>query len=163
MPQLTAPELRIVKGQAQVVLVEEAEAEAARLAGEEARRREAERMAALQARVAELFAERLATAQRAQEAAENMAKELTLLHRITAEEYAARKEAGEIVRELDVGPTTRRISGLVSGILRFVTGKSLTLYGVIMLARTSKVEPSWADAERKVSPHMQNGENRNDC
>lgn len=158
MPQLTTAELRVVKGQAQVVLGEEAEVEAARLAGEEARRREAERMAAVRARIAELFAERLARAEGAQEAAGNLAKKLALLHRVTAEEYAARKEAGEIVRALDIEPTILRISGHVSGILRFVTGKSLTRYGVIMLAQTSKVEPSWADAERKVSPHMKNGE-----
>ena len=158
MPQLTTDELRVVKDQAKVVLAEEAEAEAARLAGEEAQRREVERMAALHARVAELFAKRLATAERAQEAAENLAKELALLHRVTADEYEARHEAGEIVRALGVEPTNLRISRYLSGVLRFVTGKALVRYGLIMLARTPKVEPSWADAERKVSPHMKNGE-----
>ena len=82
------------------------------------------------------------------------------MHRVTADEYAARKEAGEIVRLLDVDPTKRRISGYLSGVLRLATGKSLQRYGVIMLAQTSKVEPSWADAERKVSPHMKNGESK---
>ena len=155
--QFTKDEVRVLRPGAQAIIAQEQEAEAARLAGEEAQRREAERMAALHARIAELFAERLATAERAQGAAENMAKELALLHRVTADEYAARKEAGEIVRALAGEPTKRRISGYLSGVLRLATGKSQQRYGVIMLAQTSKVEPNWADAERKVSPRIKIG------
>ena len=47
MPQLSTDELRVVKGQAQAVLAEEAEAEAAQLAREESQCREAERQAEL--------------------------------------------------------------------------------------------------------------------
>ena len=128
MPQLSTDELRVVKDQAQGVLTEEAEQEAAQLAREESQRREVERQAKLNEQSAALKEMLLDKIDAAEAAAQVLDGAFDQVEAVAAELRTVEAERGKMTLAFSPRSVRRRLSQYFTLITRSRVAARATIF-----------------------------------
>ena len=145
---LTKDETRVLSAQAQVVLAEEAEAEAARLAGEESQRRELVRLAKAVAedrKVAGAYFDAVAESERL--FGEWLKAEAEIYRTAKAWRKFSGFRASDRIRDTVIA---KRNSGYISLGLKTLSGATSGRYGDLTLSQYFGRSGVWLEAERQA-------------
>lgn len=149
--QLSKDEVRVLSIQAQAVLAEEAEAEAAQLAREEAKTREAERQAELTEKYTVLGDQLLGALDAGEASADALSKAFSEVESVAAELRSVQAERGVRSSHFSSQAVRRRLSQYLSLALRRGINPAAVRFGDISLA-TAFTMPfkatSWREREQ---------------